>query len=172
MDTVNVQQQGSDRLSSSNLYVIVPRSNFSCDGRITGYMASLNQINNDDDDENSCNNPRIIVWQPLNTERTMFSFRNRYTLSNSDITRVEDYYFADVSFTGDDRIEFQSGDVIGYQHRSSPCYTIWNIRTAGYVSYSIGVILGSINIDGSFTTATTDRQPLIQVIFGMEYITV
>ena len=61
MDTVNTQQRGTDQLNN-DMYVIVPRSNFSCNGRITGYMASLNQTNDQFDD---CANPRIIVWHPL-----------------------------------------------------------------------------------------------------------
>ena len=39
-DTVNIRQQGTDTFSSGN-QVIIPRSNFSCDGRITGYQISL-----------------------------------------------------------------------------------------------------------------------------------
>ena len=161
MDIVNVQQQGNDRLNS-NLYVIVPRSNFSCSGRITGYMASLNQ---DDDEFDECNFPRILVWRPLNTEQTTYTIVNTYTLSSRNIDRMGNYYFADVSFTGNDRIEFQSGDVIGYRHRSSPCYTLWSISTGGYTSYSDRSISNDmINFDDS--SATSDRQPLIQVIFG------
>ena len=157
---VNVQQQGMDRLGS-NLFVIVPRSNFSCNGRITGYMASLNQNR-----DGFCRNPGIIVWQPRNTEPMRYSIRGFYTLSNDDISAVEDYYFANVSFTGNNRIEFQSGDVIGYWHASSPCYTVWNIRTAGYTSYGIRRFgrsrFFSINDD-----STSSRQPLIQVTFGI-----
>ena len=59
VDTVNVQQLGDNRLSS-NLYVIVPRNNFSCNGRITGYMASL-YLNVDDYVFDECNFPRILL---------------------------------------------------------------------------------------------------------------
>ena len=175
MDTVNVQQRGTDRLGN-NLYVIVPRSNFSCNGRITGYMASLNQ-----DEVLLCEDPGvvIIIWQPMNTERTLYRIRGSYELRSGDINAMGDYYFADVSFTGSDRIEFQSGDVIGYRHifdsgllnllgNRPPCYTVWNIRTAGYTSYSVSATVGNniINTGDGSAVATTDRQPLIQVIFG------
>ena len=169
MDTVTVQQQGSDRLSN-NLYVIVPRNNFSCNGRITGYMVSLYQ--NEDDDFDECNFPRILLWHPMNTDQTAYTIDDTYTLSNSDINRMGSYYFADVSFNGNDRIEFQSGDVIGYRHRSSPCYTVYSIRTGGYTSYNVRSISNDmINMDDSSVTATANRQPLIQVIFGMTYYT-
>ena len=78
------------------------------------------------------------------------------------------YYFADVSFTGNSRIEFQSGDVIGYRHRSSPCYTVWSINTGGYTSYSVRSISNNmINIGDSSVAETTNRQPLIH---GMTYV--
>ena len=44
-DTVDLLQMGtfvSDR--STAIQVIVPRSNFSCDGRITGYQISLTSV--------------------------------------------------------------------------------------------------------------------------------
>ena len=164
VDTVNVQQQGSNRLSS-NLYVIVPRSNFSCNGRIVGYQASLYQ---NDDEFDECNFPYILLWRPTNAEQTTYNIEDSYTLRSRDIDRMGSYYFADVSFTGGDRIEFQSGDVIGYRHRSSPCYTVYNINTGGYTSYSVRSISNDvINIGDSSVAETDNRQPLIQVIFGM-----
>ena len=63
MDTVNAQQQGTDQL----LNVIVPRSNFSCNGRITGYMVSLNR-STDADNNDQCTNPRILILRPLDRE--------------------------------------------------------------------------------------------------------
>ena len=109
----------------------------------------------------------------MNTAQAIFSIRNTYELSNSHINRVGNYYFANVSFTGNERIEFHSGDAIGYWHAALwPCYTVWNIRTAGYTSYSVGATFGNafidtININDGSSAATTDRQPLIQVTYGM-----
>ena len=122
-----------------------------------------------------CRNPSIIVWQPMNAEQTLYNIRDSYALNNSHINAMEDYYFANVSFTGNDRIEFQSGDVIGYWHRSRPfCYRVWNIRTAGYTSYGVRATLNNnintIDIDDGSTIVTTDRQPLIQVTFGNTHV--
>ena len=62
VDKVNALKRGTNELSN-NLYVIVPRSNFSCNGRITGYMVSLNQ--NDGGKKNGeCDFPSILVWHP------------------------------------------------------------------------------------------------------------
>ena len=115
--------------------------------------------------------PRIIVWRPINTEKTLYNIIDNYRLRVIHINAMESYYFANVSFIGNDTIEFQSGDVIGYRHRSSPCYTVWSIRTEGYTSYSASssTILRSgntVDIEGNSVTATTDMQPLIQVTFG------
>ena len=163
MDTVNVQQEGSESLRS-NRYIIVPRSNFSCNGRITGYMVSLDRNDNDFDE---CNYPSILVWRPINDEHTMYSISHTYPLSrNDDINRMGSYRFANISFTGSDRIEFQSGDVIGYRHRSDPCYTVWSIATEGYTSYFDGS--NTININSASENFNT--QPLIQVVFGMTYL--
>ena len=163
MDTINVQREGTDGVRN-NRYIIVPRSNFSCNGRITGYMVSLNQ---NDDEFDECNFPSILVWRPMNDEAAMYSISHTYSLSRSDdINRMGSYYFATIVFTGSDRIEFQSGDVIGYRHRSSPCYTVWSIATAGYTSYFDDS--NTININSA--SQEFNRQPLIQVVFGMIYL--
>ena len=126
-------------------------------------MVSLYQ-NNDEFDE--CNFPSILVWHPMNDEHTMYSISHTYSLSGSDINSMRSYYFANIVFTESDRIEFQSGDVIGYRHRSSPCYTVWSIATAGYTSYYDDS--NTININSA--SEEFNRQPLIQVVFGMTYL--
>ena len=138
-------------------------------------MASLNQ-----DRGSFCVNPTIIVWQPMNTEKTLYRIRDSYRLGSSDINAMGDYNFANVSFTGNDRIEFQSGDVIGYWHRRvqmgrfiwQTCYTMWNIETAGYKSYSVNPTSNTVNINDDSVAITTDRQPLIQVTFGKTITTI
>ena len=159
MDTaVNAQQRGTGRFGR-RLNMIVPRSNFSCNGRITGFMASL------DRDRLFCVNPRIVVWQPVNSQRTVYSFRSSYQLNNNDIVAVGNYRFANVSFTGDDRLDFQSGDVIGYQHSSQPCYRVWSIRTEGYITYFTSESMVDINS----ANEVIGWQPLIKVFIGMTH---
>ncbi|XP_065899134.1 uncharacterized protein [Dysidea avara] len=154
-DTVNVQQQGSDRLNTGHR-VIVPSSNFNCNGRITGYMVSLNQ---DDDEEGDY--PRIQVWRP-EAGSQVYNRIDQYTLSQNDINRRNNYYLANVAFTGSSRIEFQSGDIIGYYQPSDPRYTVWSVQTSGYNSYSLS---GRSSTTFSLNSANNDegRQPLIQV---------
>ena len=163
MDTAaNVQQRGTDTLGN-RLNVIVLRYNFSCNGRITGFMASLDQ-----DESSRCGNPRIVVWQPVNSQRTVYSFRNSYRLNDDDIVAIGNYHFASVSFTGDNRLDFQSGDVIGYRHGSRPCYTVWSIRTDGYITYHSRSSAFSISIDINNANAV-GWQPLVEVFIGMTH---
>ena len=169
MDRVNVRQRGTHQ-SSIDEYVIFPRSRFSCNGRITGYMASLYQNYNEEDIE-ACSNPRILIWRPLNRDQTIYSVRNANRLRNNPIKELGDYYFAKESFTGTDRIEFQSGDVIGYQQRLTPCYTVWSNEVEGYTSYGASSITDdTVNINDSSVTAYSNLQPLIQVDFGTIHI--
>ena len=163
VDTVNVRQKGIESASSIR-QVIVPRSNFSCNGRITGYLISL------EIDTSSGGYPSVQVWHPMSS-----SIYNRVgtlcTLTANDINRMTDsgdeYYLGNVSCTGSNRIEFQSGDVIGYHQGSPVLYKIWNIETRGYTSYyrdsNSPLTTFSINsVDGMLE----NRQPLIQVMFG------
>ena len=170
VDTVDVQQRGDDQLMNEDLNVIVPRSNFSCNGRITGYMVSLDQeVEEIEADEIECNFLSILVWRPLNTEQTTYYIANTYTLSIYDnIVRRRNYYFVDISFTGNNRIEVQSGDTIGYRHRSKACYSVWSKEAADNTSYSTNDIDNdTVNISDSSVTSDHDLQPLIQVDFGM-----
>ena len=82
---------------------------------------------------------------------------------------MNSYYLANVSFTGNSRIEFQSADVIGYHLPNTLRYTVWSIGTSGYTSYSNS----ASNPQSRFRTNRADsevplRQPLIQVLYGKD----
>ena len=81
---------------------------------------------------------------------------------------MNSYYLANVSFTGANRIEFQSGDVIGYYLPNILRYTVWNIGTRGYTSFSISANnpLSSFDTDSDDSNENSDRQSLIQVLYG------
>ena len=158
-DPVNVNQQGTDRINT-NRRVLIPNSDFSCNGRITRYMVSLNQ---DDDEEGSY--PRIQVWRPVSGQQS-YNRINEYRIQGSDITRMSGYYLADIQFTGNNRIEFQLGDIIGYYHPDEPRYRVWSIQTSGYDSYTRSGTSSSFSLSGA--NRDDDRQPLIQVTLGMQ----
>ena len=139
--------------------MIVPKSDFSCDGRVTGYLISLDQLSSDSGDY-----PSIQVWRPSGS--TNYNAIRCYTLTQNDISNMNNYYLADISFTGANRIEFQSGDVIGYHLPNALRYTVWNIETSGYNSYSKSASSPLSNFRTNNAGMDSDRQPLIQVLYG------
>jgi len=162
---VNAQQQGTDTLLFSS-QVIIPEYNFSCNGRITGYLISLslNFLGTQD-------YPSVQVWHP--TSSTVYTrVDTECALTDSDVNRMtdsgDDYYLGNVSCTGSNRIEFQSGDVIGY-HQGFIRYRTQNIRLMGYTSLRItrNDPLTTFNFDEVSNGNTfANIQPLIQVMFG------
>ena len=78
------------------------------------------------------------------------------------------YYLGNVSCVESNRIEFQSGDVIGYRQGAPMRYRLWNINNAGYTSYHCdggNCPLDTFNIANN-VDSTADAQPLIQLMFG------
>ena len=167
MDTVNVRLRG-DNAASTDSQVIVPRSNFSCNGRVIGYLISLELV-----DDKKGSYPRVQVWHPTSsTEYTRVD--TECALTASDISMMQDeneddYYLGNVSCTGSNRIEFQSGDVIGYYHGDPLRFRLWSIDidVNGYTVYhqdaSSSLNTFTVNNDVS---SPDNRQPLIQVMYG------
>ena len=146
--------------------MIVPRSHFSCNGRITGYLISLRQANGSE------GYPSVQVWHPTSsTEYTRVDTECALTASYISLVRNgngNNYHLGNVSCTGNNRIEFQSGDVIGYHHGSSVLYRLWSIDTNGYTSYyyrHTNHPLNTFNISNG-VTSYSNRQPLIEVMYG------
>ena len=170
VDTVNVRQSRDDDTRDAR-QVIVPRSNFSCNGRITGYLISLNQRNGN----NLQGHPNVQVWHrtSLNSpEYTRVETDCVLTDSDINISDMGDYHLGNISCTGGNRIEFQSGDVIGYHQADSVRYRLWSIRTTDYTAYSYNTNtpLSTVNINNADDTID-DAQPLIQVMFGKKMVT-
>ena len=142
--------------------MIVLGSDFSCNGRITGYLISLETAISTGD------YPIVQVWHP--TSSTVYTrVDTECLLTESVISRMrngDEYYLGNVSCTGNNRIEFQSGDVIGHYHANEVRYRLWNIGTMGYTSYSRdeGSPLDTFNINNVDDSGI--RQPLIQVLYG------
>ena len=147
--------------------VIVPRSTFSCNGRLTGYLISL------DKDDKRNNYPSIEVWHPVTAilsgePISTYVKLSEYVLTESDITDVNDYYLANVSFDINETTQFQPGDVIGYYHPHRPRYTIWSINSPGYTSFRVTTdIFGMVTYVTDISDTNNNRQPLIKVLYGM-----
>ena len=161
VDTVNIKQEGTNA-AQTRRQVIVPASTFSCNGRITGYLISLESASSEGD------YPIVQVWHPIDS-RVYTRVDTECPLTANDISRMtamgDEYYLGNVSCTGDNRIEFQSGDIIGHYHSNEVRYRLWNIETMGYTSYSQNHNNPPFTFDIN-SADDTIVQPLIQILYG------
>ena len=158
---VNVQQPGSDRSNVDSQ--VVTSMSFSCNGRLTGYLVSLNH------DDNGNDYPHISIWRHVFYFFSYYTIRiSDYVITENDIIQKSNYYFANVSFAINETIRFLPGDVIGYYQPDSPRYTVWSINTTGYTFDIISTATnwGDVYVLDILDTVN-DRQPLIQIIYGM-----
>ena len=165
VNSINVEQAG-DNQADPNRQVIVEGTEFSCNGRITGYLISLGRASSSGD------YPIVQVWHPTSsTQYTRVDTECPLTESNiSRISNGDEYYLGNVFCTGDNRIEFQSGDIIGHYHANEVRYRLWNIGTTGYTSHvhDENSPPNTFNVNGVDDSLT--RQPLIQVLYGKAYM--
>ena len=120
------------------------------------------------DDEHDVEYPYIQVWHNLSSD--LYILVGQYLLQESDISRRQNYYLANATLHGGNRIEFQSGNVIGYYHPSSPCYRVGSVEnTRGYTTYSVDSRspLNMLNIRRSSLSVNQEERPLIQALYGM-----
>ena len=156
-----MQQKGTDRFSSSR-QVIIPRANFTCNGRITGVTASMRKIYSDGTD------PYLEVWHPRSPG--VFDKVGEVQLAESATIQVgtgsNEYWLLNVSLNGSDRIEFEAGDAIGYYHPLRSRYSVWSIQVAGYRAFRNDTeLLTTFNLSNYISIDR--RRPLIQLTVGM-----
>ena len=144
-------------------------ANFTCDGRLNRIMASMLQ--------QSGNSGTFLfqVWHSSFPGSDIYNRVGQIALRESDITEVNvginmTYWLLNMSLTGDERIEFQAGDIIGYYHSVNPRYRVHNNpNPANYrQTYSINNETGPTE---TFDLNDTDiiphnRQPLFSVNYG------
>jgi len=160
----NVDQRGSNRLGDGR-QVIVPNSRFGCNGRVTGIRASM-AYGGDDGDF-----PTIQIWHPVSS--TVYNRSGQVQVTGGRYIRFwgSGYYSISLSLNNNDQIEFQSNDVLGYYQPADPQRQIWSIVTSEYTSYSNNANSPGNMIDTSKTlNIETQRQPLIEVMFGKNYM--
>ena len=145
--------------------MIVLGSDFRCNGRLIGYLVSL--------DMNGAPRgyPSIQVWRRSDTDQYTI-VGTACALTDGVITMMNDgtrnYYLGNVSCAMGGRVEFQSGDIIGYNQGAPSRYSLWIISAVGYTSYSRNgrsSPSNTFNIN-NMVEISADMQPLIQMIFG------
>ena len=161
-DLVDIQQSGDNQFGPDRL-AIIPRLNFTCDGRITNIRARVSRNISRDDF------PSFQVWRPSQPGSVIYNRTGEVQLQSDDqVTRGSNGFLeANIILTGDDRIEFQSGDVVGYYHPSNSRYLVRDIQTNGYFLHRFdrsppptSVNLSEANFMLQF------RQPLIRYTVG------
>ena len=162
---VSVQQSGTAALLP-RLQIIVPRANFTCNGRITGITASMMKVGSDGTD------PSVEVWHPRTPSMDVFDKVDEVQLAESEIVEEVDnnnntYWLVNITLN-DDRIEFEAGDVIGYFHPPDTRYRVWSIETEGYRIFANEFPNASSVIDlTDKDISVNNRQPLLQFTIGM-----
>ena len=156
-DVDDVQLIGSNQISDNRI-VIVPHLSFTCNGRITNIRVRIF------DDGTGDNFPYIQVWR-LSPSLQLYNLVDEVQIQSSHVTWLT-YLGANISLTGNHRIQFQSGDVIGFYLPPDSRYEIRDITTPGYVFYVfVGSTATSLNLSNADITPMY-RQPLIQFTFG------
>jgi len=161
IDNPDVYQRGS-HASSRGVQVIVPSTSINCAVRITGIAVSMNFGG-----FRNGGQPLIQIWRPSSPESNVYNKVAEVQLSARIlIGNFTSGYFLE-NFTVNGTADFQSGDVIGYYQSSSPLFTIWNIETSGYTSYSNNTSSPATTINISdVDNVENDRQPLIELQYG------
>ena len=87
--------------------------------------------------------------------------------SEDQITKGYNNFEATIILTGEQRLEFQPDDVIGYYQPVKPRYRVLDVTTMGYKLYRFNGTSTSNTINLSEANRTLcNRQPLLQFTFG------
>ena len=163
IDVVDNVQQTPNSQIIANRTVIVPRLNFTCNGRITKIRVRIDSATEIPNYDNTGTNfPYIQVWRQSPTSQLNYSLVDKVQIQSDHLnTHLE----AIIPLTGNNRIQFLSGDVIGFYNPPDSGYVTRDIGTPGYVLYVfVGSNASSFNLS---TGIMLDRkQPLIQFTLG------
>ena len=165
-DSVNIEQDGDRNLwhTPNGRLAITPRLNFTCNGRITSIRARVSTSSR------SGNLLFLQVWRPVSAN-AIYNKIGEVQLQSNQVTGSGTYQTANIMLTGDNAIEIQSGDVVGYYHPLNTSYLVRDIPTDGYVLYRFdgSPVPNSVNLSNTNITINF-RQPLIQFTIGTEII--
>ena len=160
-DSVDIQQNSDDEIEYNGI-TIIPRLNFTCNGRITIIRARVRRYKF-----------RIIpsffqIWRPSSTNSTVYDkIGEVQLLSDDQVTGSGDYRTANITLTGDNTIEVQSGDVVGY-YQLLARYQLRTIQTDGYILHEFNnEFPPQTSVDLNSASHHIDkRQPLTEFIIG------
>ena len=84
---------------------------------------------------------------------------------NQVIEFRDNVLIATIILTGNNTIEVQSGDVVGYYQPLQSRYRVRTMRTNGYILYQFSGSHKSVDLNNNILN-TDQRQPLIQFTIG------
>ena len=154
-DSVDIFQR-SDDVMDPNRLALVPRLNFTCNGRITSIAARVSFNNRD-------NYPFVQVWRAASVSSAYNKIGEAQLLSRG--RTILGYLVANITLTGNNRIEVQSGDIVGYYHPHEARLRVRTIRTRGYILYQFSGSHESVDLNNSISN-DDNQQPLIQFAIG------
>ena len=160
-DSVDIQQNGQNHIGLGRL-AIIPHLNFTCSGRITSITARVS-FNNSRNDY-----PSFQVWRAESVGSTIYNRIGEVQLKSDDeVTGSGNWRTVNIVLTGNNTIEFQSGDVVGYYHPPQSRYRVRTVRINGYRLYQFNDLPAPTSVDLSNANRNVNRrQPLIQFTIG------
>ena len=138
-DSVDIQQNGQNQIGLNQLGII-PRLNFTCKSRITSIRARVRLHSNRSEF------PSFQLCRKVSGGSSVYKKIGEVQLQSDDqvtLGRSNEYGEANITLpiTGNNRIEVQSGDVVGYYHPPEARYQVITIRTDGYMLYQFHIII-------------------------------
>ena len=151
-DYVDMLEHGHDVMDHNRL-AIIPRLNFTCSGRITSIRARMWL------EAGNSNYPFFQVWRPASVNSLTIIGEVQLQSDDQLYEVYGDVRIATINLTaGNNTIEFQSGDVVGYYHPPDARLRVITRQTDGYILYQF--------IAYRFEFSNNYRQPLIQFTIG------
>ena len=160
-DYVDIQPNGDNAIGRNRL-AIVPHLNFTCNGRITSITAKLWFS------DESGNYPFFQVWRAASVSSTVYrkireiQLQSNHQITSSDYDKIK---IATIILTGNNTIEVQAGDVVGYYHPPGAHYRVRSIQNDGYIQYQFNGLHESVDLKNAIDN-NVRQQPLIQFTIG------
>lgn len=116
--------------------------------------------------------PSYQIWRPMSLESNIYTRIGQIQLEDSHATKMGSgnthYWLINIEFTGSNKFEFNTGDIIGHYDPPDPRFRLWSITSNGYTAYSVATDQAIATFNTSSAEALPDQRPLIQVSFGMK----
>ena len=161
-DYVDVQQNGHNSIRRG-MTAIIPRLNFTCNGRITIITAKVNTNYRND-------YPYFQVWRPTSVGSTSYEKSGEVQLQSGNhmiicSSQHNNRCIVNITLTGTNTIEVESGDIVGFYLPSESRYRVRTIQTSGYILYEFDGSLELVNFSNMIDNED-NQQPLIQFTIG------